>query len=301
MRPRLGLVCITDDHTVRYRTITRKRFLALEEEGSGVLITYLYVLYADNLERLHRAITFCAERNIRLYRVTSHLFPFSDQPVGREVLITLADHLREAGKRLDTYGIRLVVHPDQFVVLNSDRPEVIENSISILEHNAFIFDLLQLPRTVWATIIVHGGKGNRADRLIEVTRRLSEAVVRRLAFENDERSYSATEILDVCRNTGIPMVFDAHHHVVREKLEDFEHPSIRYFLDAARETWSVPDWQIVHISNGRGYVTDPRHSDLIHTMPSAFRNAPWIEVEAKRKDVAIEKLREKWMPDYDNS
>ena len=87
------------------------------------------------------------------------------------------------------------------------------------------------------------------------------------------------------------MVFDAHHHVVHEKLQNYEDPSIAKMLRAARETWRVPEWQLVHISNGREFFNDRHHSDLIAVMPSAYRNAPWIEVEAKLKELAIEKLK----------
>jgi UV DNA damage endonuclease len=90
------------------------------------------------------------------------------------------------------------------------------------------------------------------------------------------------------------MVFDAHHHVVHEKLESYDHPSIALMLKAARETWPVQEWQLVHISNGRESFSDRHHSDLIETMPAAFRQAPWIEVEAKQKELAIEKLRAEW-------
>ena len=47
-------------------------------------------------------------------------------------------------------GIRLVMHPDQFVVRNSERSEVIANSVAILEHNARVLDPLGLPRSTWA-------------------------------------------------------------------------------------------------------------------------------------------------------
>jgi UV DNA damage endonuclease len=66
-------------------------------------------------------------------------------------------------------------------------------------------------------------------------------------------------------------------------------------LAAARSTWSIPDWQLVHISNGNQSFADRRHSDIIATMPSAYRNVPWIEVEAKQKEVAIAKLRTEWL------
>jgi UV DNA damage repair endonuclease len=30
-------------------------------------------------------------------------------------------------------------------------------------------------------------------------------------------------------------------------------------------------------------------------MPEAYRRAPWIEVEAKSKELAIERLRDEWL------
>ena len=87
------------------------------------------------------------------------------------------------------------------------------------------------------------------------------------------------------------MIFDAHHHVVHERLDSYDDPSIARMLALARETWPDPEWQLVHISNGRESFNDPRHSDLITTMPAAYRDAPWIEVEAKLKEQAIIKLR----------
>ncbi len=91
------------------------------------------------------------------------------------------------------------------------------------------------------------------------------------------------------------MVFDAHHHVCREKIDSYEHESVAEIFWAARETWANPDWQLVHISNGREQFQDRAHSDLIFAMPSVFRFAPWIEVEAKHKEIAIEKLKSEWL------
>jgi UV DNA damage endonuclease len=291
-QPRLGLVCITTSDAVRYRTVTRKRLLQFKEAEQRRL---LRELYADNLARLNGALDFCSGRGIRLYRMTSGLFPFADDSVGENVLEEFHEWIGETGRRATALGIRLVLHPDQFVVLNSDSAQVILNSIKILETHARVMDLLEQPRSSWALIEIHGGKGDRSERLVEVTRDLPEAVRSRIAFENDEYTYSAAEILEVCREAGVPMVFDAHHHLVHEKLESYDHESVRRMLRAARETWPVPDWQLVHISNGRDSFGDRNHSDLIQTMPAAFRDAPWIEVEAKQKELAIEKLQAEWL------
>jgi UV DNA damage endonuclease len=291
-RPRLGLVCITHSEEVRYRALTRKRLLQFGEAEQRRL---LRELYADNLARLNRALDFCAARGLRLYRMTSGLFPFADDAAGAGLLEEFREGLARTGARAAAFGIRLVLHPDQFVVLNSDSPQTVANSVKILETHARVLDLLGLPRSPWALIEIHGGKGGRADRLVENVSRLAEGVRSRIAFENDEYIYSAAEILDICRRAGVPMVFDAHHHVVHEGLDTYDHPSVAEMVEAARATWPDPLWQLAHISNGRARFGDRHHSDLVEAMPEAYRRVPWIEVEAKHKELAIEKLSGEWL------
>jgi UV DNA damage endonuclease len=290
--PELGLVCITASDAVRYKTMTRKRLLQLAPPEQQQA---LRALYAENLRRLGLAIDFCATHQIRLYRLSSATFPFADDAVGENILGEFADALRQVGDRALALGLRLVLHPDQFVVLNSDRPDVIENSIKILKTHARVFDLLGLPQSSWALMNIHGGKGDRANRLIQVIRDLPDNIRCRLTLENDEYTYSAETILAICQAAAVPMVFDAHHHIIHEHLETYEDPSVSEMLAAARTTWSNPEWQLVHISNGCDSFGDQRHSDIITLMPSSYRSAPWIEIEAKHKEVAIEKLRQEWL------
>ncbi|MBD1919733.1 UV DNA damage repair endonuclease UvsE [Microcoleus sp. FACHB-831] len=290
--PELGLVCITASNQVRYRALTRKRLLQFNDAEQAQLLRQLY---QDNLQRLNKALDFCVDNEIKLYRVTSAIFPFADTPVGEAVLDEFNEELRLTGDRAKNLGIRIVVHPDQFVVLSSDNPDVIENSIKILAMQAMIFDKLGLERSPWAMMEIHGGKSDRSERLISVIRDLPDAIRTRLALENDEYAYSAQEILEVCHAAKVPMVFDAHHHVIHEHLDTYEHPSVAEILTAARTTWPVPEWQLVHISNGEAEFGDRHHSDLITTMPTCYRDAPWIEVEAKLKEQAIQKLREEWL------
>lgn len=290
--PQLGLVCITHSDEVRYRTITRKRLLQFDGAEQKRM---LRDIYAANLARLNGALDFCTGRGLRLYRMTSNLFPFADDEAGSDVLEEFAGELQRTGARAAELGLRLVLHPDQFVVLSSDSPQTIANSVKILEAHARVMDMLGLPRNPWALVEIHGGKGGRADRLVEQIGLLPDAVRTRIAFENDEYIYSAAEILEVCRRAGVPMVFDAHHHVVHERLDSYDHPSVAEMVEAARTTWTNPEWQLVHISNGRESFCDRHHSDLVEAMPAAYRRVPWIEVEAKHKELAIERLTGGWL------
>ena len=287
----MGLVCITTSDAVRYKTITRKRLLSFDTVEQERL---LRDLYAENTSRLEKAVVFCRENGINLYRISSEIFPFSDEAFGYSVLLEIADRLAEVGKRARENGLRLVLHPDQYVVLSSDSESVVANSIKILTMHSNTMDLLGQPRTEWGAMTIHGGKGDRADQMVGVIAELPEGIRNRIVLENDEYAYGSDQILDICRRAGVPMIFDAHHHVVHDKLDSFEHPSIAEVFWAARETWADPANQMVHISNGRTHFNDRAHSDLVYTMPEVFRNAPWIEVEAKYKELAIEQLQAQW-------
>jgi UV DNA damage endonuclease len=288
MSPELGLVCITVSKDVRYRTVTRKRLLEQSDAGQRKMLDEIY---RDNIQTLDGALQYCKREGIRLYRMPSSIFPFFDADIGREVMEALAPSLARTGQRASELGLRLVMHPDQFVVLSSDSADVVANSVKILQMHADIMDLLQQPRSPWAVLEIHGGKANRSDALVERIRALPDAIRLRLCLENDEYSYNAEQIHDVCTRAQIPMVFDAHHHIVSEKLASYDDPSVAAMLAKARATWPNPEHQLVHISNGREGFNDRQHSDLISTMPAAYARAPWIEIEAKSKEEAIAGLR----------
>ncbi|MEH2081411.1 MAG: UV DNA damage repair endonuclease UvsE [Nostoc sp.] len=292
--PNLGLVCITSDKQVRFRTITRTRYLKLDlSERESVLSE----LYQHNLQRLHDALSFCQQNKIQLYRMSSALFPLSDleDEIGANILKTMSADLATIGQRANALSIRMVLHPDQFVVLSSDSPSVVQASINNLAAHSCTLDLLGLPRSPWSLMNIHGGKSQRPEQLIKVISELPENIKSRLTLENDEYAYSANEILAVCQQTGVPMVFDAHHHICHENLDSYDHPSVASMFYAARETWKNPDWQLVHISNGEQAFNDRKHSDLITDMPNVYHQAPWIEVEAKQKEKAIAYLRSWWL------
>ncbi|HEX8404238.1 MAG TPA: UV DNA damage repair endonuclease UvsE [Duganella sp.] len=288
MPPELGLVCITQSTEVRYKTVTRKRLLALALPDQRALLDKLY---RDNLAAFETALRYCEREGIFLYRILSSIFPFADEDIGRAALQPLAPALAGAGERARAGGIRLVMHPDQFVVLSSDSAGVVANSVKILQMHADIMDLLQQPRSPWALLEIHGGKAGRADALVERIAALPDAIRLRLGLENDEYAYSAAEIHAVCARSGVPMVFDAHHHIVHEGLSSYDDPSVAEMLAKARATWADPAQQLVHISNGRASFNDRQHADMIDVMPACYAHAPYIEIEAKAKEEAIHRLR----------
>ena len=188
MPPQLGLVCITTSKDVRYRALTRKRLLEHSEDGRRRL---LEDIYRDNLQTFDQAMRYCEREGIALYRLPSSIFPFADEPDGRAILQAFAPQLARSGRRARECGIRLVMHPDQFVVLSSDSEGVVANSVKILQMHADIMDLLDQPRSPWALLEIHGGKSGRADALVDRIALLPEAIRCRIGLENDEYASGA--------------------------------------------------------------------------------------------------------------
>ena len=108
--------------------------------------------------------------------------------------------------------MRTCFHPDQFVVLNSPRPDVVEASVRELEYQA------EVAEWVGADVLnVHGGGayGDKPKALDDFARNLgllSDRVRSRLTVENDDKSYTPADLLPLCRAEGLPLVYDVHHH-----------------------------------------------------------------------------------------
>jgi len=289
--PNLGLVCVTHGPEVRYKVLTRSRFLAMNRPER---LDKLRALYQNNLAVLYGALAFCRSRRIQLYRATSDLFPHGEDEEGRQVLKELADQMAPFGELAQRLGIRVVLHPDQFVVLNSVRPEVVNSAIGELRWQA------EIATTVGADVLcLHGGStaggwDAAVDRLIAGVERLSPTVRSLLALENDDRCFPLVELLPVSLATSVPLVLDAHHHRV-----------IDGGLTLAEATdWALATWDdrepYFHISSPKAGWSggDPRpHADFI-----APADVPryWLElgarltvdVEAKAKERAVLQLIE---------
>lgn len=262
-------------------------------EYSDARIVETYVSNAMNLGRMAPIIGGL----VKCFRISSCLLPLVDQ-----VDPALYDNdevkraLASAGAAFRAQGVRLTTHPGQFCVLSSDSDRIIERTVAELCAMAWVMDALGMPRSPYAAINIHGGKSAAAQRLIDSIVDLPEGVRSRLTLENDEMSYSVIELLEVYLKTGVPVVFDSHHHSFNpDYLTDDE------AYRAACETWPSGVRPLQHISNTepgfeRGTFSQRRrHGPYIHRVPDVqlegvLSDAIDLEVETTMKNLAVERL-----------
>ena len=150
-----------------------------------------------------------AGHGIRLFRMGQSLVPFASHPAfPYDWEAEHADDLREIGGLARALGIRLSMHPGQFIQPGSLKPEVSGRSLFELRYVARVFDFIGSPDSV---IVLHMG-GAYEDRIATATRfvetmRPESAVLRYLALENDERVWSVPEIVDAAIRIGAKAIW----------------------------------------------------------------------------------------------
>lgn len=296
---RFGLCCTFRDQPIKFPATTAA---ALDRLGRAEGLARLGRLALAGADALLEALRFCAGNGIGAFRINSQILPLkthprhgydvSELPEGAEVVA----RFRECGAFARGAKIRTTFHPDQFVVLNSPRPEVLEASLRELEYQA------EVAGWVHADVLnVHGGGayGDKAAALEVLARnlaRLSPAARSRLTLENDDRIFTPADLLPLCRAEGVPLVYDVHHH---RCLPDGLTPDEA--TGQAFATWGGRE-PLLHLSSPLAGWDGPkpeRHHDFIDLadvppgwLALARTRDLTVEVEAKAKETAVLRLME---------
>ena len=279
------------------RGMVKKTFL---EKG----LTYVSELAVKNTEDLIKIITFNGTKNIRMYRMSSDMFPWmseyeiSDLPdfeIIRKNLLTAG----ELSKELDQ---RLSFHPSPYCVIASQNPDVIVKSVKELKQHGEIMDLMGLERSRKYPINIHINttkptKEESAKRFLDTFRSLPESVSKRLVVENDDKKsqFTPTDLYNmIYKELRIPITYDFLHHKCNpDELSEME------ALELCISTWPEDVTALTHFSDSRKLFEDSSakelaHSDWIWSKIETYDKVFDIELEVKMKDLALIKYLEQW-------
>lgn len=289
---RFGLCCMFRDQPIRFVTTTAT---AIARMNRADALAKLSRLCLENANALLAALQFCAGHQIGCFRINSQILPIKTHPTSGYAIDDLPEReeiirgFKECGEFARSRKLRTCFHPDQFVVLNSTRPDVVIKSVQELEYQA------EVAEWVGADVVnIHGGGayGDKQKALADFARNLnllSPRARKRLTVENDDKVYTPADLLPVCQAEGVPLVYDVHHHRCnRDEL------SVEEATTQAIATWDrEPLFHISSPLDGWDGPRPERHHDLIDVQdfPDCWRDLDLtVEVEAKAKEVAVLKL-----------
>lgn len=289
---RLGLCCMFRDQPIKFVTTTATSIAKMPRPAA---LQKLSRLCLENADALLAALRYCADNGIGCFRINSQILPIKTHPACGYKITDLPDadeiirRFKAGGKFARKHQLRTCFHPDQFVVLNSPRTDVVEKSVQELEYQAEVAEWVESD-----VINIHGGGayGDKQTALAEFARnldKLSSRVRSRLTVENDDKVFTPTDLLPLCKATGVPLVYDVHHHRCNPDRLNVKQATLK-----AIATWNrEPMFHISSPIDGWDGPKPERHHDFIdvNDFPECWqRKRITVEIEAKAKEVAVGKL-----------
>ena len=175
-----------------------------------------------NILNTHALVKRVAElpRSLRMLRLTSDMFSFytmdeyKDFWHSTDVQTSLERWMAPIGETARANDVRVSFHPDQFVVLASDRPEVVNKSIEEFEYHADMARFMGYGKSfqdIKINVHISGRAGPEGIR--KAYNRLSPEARNGLTIENEEISWG----LDSCLELAdlVPIVLDIHHNWIK--------------------------------------------------------------------------------------
>ncbi|MER2174408.1 MAG: UV DNA damage repair endonuclease UvsE [Carnobacterium sp.] len=204
-----------------------------------------------NLNSLENLIDYNIKNQIKLFRISSDIIPFGSSPVNALAWWELfKPQFEQIGSKIKFSGMRVSMHPGQYTVLNSPDEDVVSRAVEDLNYHTKFLDSLGVGPT--HKIILHIG-GVYQEKEIAMKRfvksyqtLLSNAIKKRLVIENDDRSYTVSEVLTISQATGAPVVYDNLHNAIN--TSDITKDDA-YWIELTRKTWKPEDGrQKIHYS-----------------------------------------------------
>lgn len=269
---KIGYPCINNSIPRRAPSTFR---LASYSEGN------LVQTVKNNLLHLNQILKYNVKNNLLFFRISSDLIPFASHPICKFAWYKFfKSELRQIGDYIKKYNIRISMHPDQFVILNSPSQWIVENSIRELKYHCVLLDTMSLDETAKVQIHVGGVYGNKLeamDRFVKIYNNNSHLVdhliKNRLVIENDDRLYNLKDCIYINQQTGIPIVFDSFHHEFYNNGE-----SLKGALEMAMSTWNISsdglpmiDYSSQNLGNGTHHTNynkkrrNGKHAQTIDT------------------------------------
>jgi len=227
---------------------------AKRQKSQSVVEDKLIEIAKRNITNTHNLVKRVAtlDPQLRMLRLTSDMFSFYTMDEyqyfwkSKDVQDSLARWMAPIGDTARANDVRLSFHPDQFVVLASDREEVVNKSIEEFEYHVDMARWMGYGKQfqdIKINVHISGRKGPTGIK--DVLGRLTPEARNSITIENDEISWGVESSLELCGHLGL--VLDIHHHWVKTgEYIQANDDRIKRFIDSWRGVRPV-----IHFSTSR--------------------------------------------------
>ena len=203
------------------KTSTHKNLQTLSKQDQT---SKLLNIVKHNIQSVKNTLDFIFKElptELHMYRISSDLLPLYTHKEykwfwkDKDVQDLLCKEFEQLGKEIKSKNILISFHPGQFVVLASEREEVVTKSIEEFEYHIDMARWMGFGKSFQdgCKVNVHVGGRLGPQGIIKAYDRLSLEARNLLTIENDEFSWGLDDVLFLREKLAI--VLDIHHHWIK--------------------------------------------------------------------------------------
>ncbi|MEG7355461.1 UV DNA damage repair endonuclease UvsE [Bacillus inaquosorum] len=278
------------------KTLTFARYSKLaKDERQEALLS----VTKANLQNTLRTLHYIIGHSIPLYRFSSSIVPLATHPdVMWDFVTPFQKEFREIGELVKTHHLRTSFHPNQFTLFTSPKENVTKNAVTDMAYHYRMLDAMGIADRSVINIHIGGAYGNKETAIAQFhqnIKQLPKEIKQRMTLENDDKTYTTEETLQVCEQEDAPFVFDFHHFYANPD----DQADLNEALPRMIKTWERIGLQPkVHLSSPKSEQAIRSHADYVDAnflLPLLERFRQWetnidFMIEAKQKDKALLRL-----------
>lgn len=336
MQHKIGFACKLIENSSQLNSISAKDNAKLYNTGtttaawlsrqtSATAVKKLQDLMIENIKSVYRLVEYVSKLHpeLRMVRISSDVLPmythrdwswFWQQA---DIVSYCEKEFLKIGELARNANVRLSFHPGQFVVLSSENPGIVENSIKEFEYHTDMARWMGYGKQFQDfKINVHISGKQGPDGIRAALSRLSPEARNMITIENDEMTWgldASIELVDDCA-----LVLDLHHHFIYsgeyisaddDRIKQIQdswrgvRPVIHYSVSredvlVGHDHNCLPDLDLL-LESGHKRAKLRAHSDFMwNNMVNKWAQTHWawadVMVEAKAKNLASFALHTEW-------
>lgn len=298
MKVRLGYACISK--TIDVTTSSTYPYTTFLKEKSYDKLNHII---ESNLNHLNQLLDYNIKNNIHFFRLSSQLIPLATIPdIKIDYITPFLPIYHEIASKIKETSMRVDFHPSEYCVLNSTKQEVVENAFKILEYHYHLLDALEVKNKILVLHIGSSvlGKKNSMTRFIHNFLKLPKYLQDCIVIENDDKTYTVEDCLEIHQSLQIPIVLDYHHYTCNPSKLEFNQVFSTWKKENPKVHFSSPKSKLKkEFRSHHDYINSDDFISFLEKV-KIYRQDIDIMIEAKAKDEALFKLvRElKYKTDY---
>ena len=208
-----------------------------KEEDNDKKISKLKKVARENIKNTLKILNNNKALGIKVYGLSPKLFPLANYPELEyfRYIDELKTELVELGDFIKENDLRVDIHLENTIIINSMSDKVLNDAISNIKYQNVLLNYMGLDEKYKIIASVGGAyinKGEAINRFYETLNSISEPIKKRLVLKNEDNTIESNELLSMCEEFKIPFFLNLDENkidksIIKKSIKSWENLDLR--------------------------------------------------------------------------